>query len=130
MLDPQLLLTWLLRCEAEIQRQAQSELDAHVGDGRARLAYAGMWEDIHGRLPPRIQARLSTRAADGMEHIQDVLIPVGGFHHPTKSECLFELCMLRAEVQHKLHGRGNDEVVARLEELFAMIASGCFVFRD
>ena len=127
------LVEWLRRCDREIQRQAEQVLAGMLGaGGGAVLDYAGMWEDRHGKLPPRIQARLLHRTGGdrGTDYAVDLLLPIGAFHDPTKPECLFELCMLRAEVRQEIESGSEGGVTGRLEELFAQIAAGRLVFRD
>jgi hypothetical protein len=129
------LVAYLQRANVAIADQATELVEAHLLQARAQLAppfarlglgvqltgrYNGMWEDLEGKLPPRVMARLTLTLNTTVQH-HDIHLAVGAFHDPAKSECIFELCMLRAEVMQELAGHGDGQVAARLDELCAMI---------
>jgi len=83
-----------------------------------RVEYAGMWEDTNGQLPPHVQGRLII-ASEGNTTRMPIRVEVGAFHATNKPECLFEMCMLRAELDQELNNQGDGGILDRVTELQA-----------
>ena len=88
-----------------------------------QVRFVEVWEDhAWGQLPPKVIAELIVAGREGTITTQ-FDVPVGAFHSNRKDEQIFELCMLRAEAQQELAGRGDGHVIDRMRELVAMIES-------
>ena len=116
-----------------VEQQAQQLLSDYAEPHLARLAedlrpfgithapmvwLTGVWEDVEGKLPPRVVGELSLFC--GRHSIKHTFeIAVGSFHSATKKERIFELCMLRAEANMELEGHGDGHVLDRMNGLAA-----------
>ena len=110
-------------CAARVAALAKALADLGISASPA-VRFVEVWEDhAWGQLPPKLMAEVTVAGRAGtLTSRFDV--PVGAFHSNQKDEQIFELCMLRAEIQQELNGGGDGHVIDRMRGLLAEIASG------
>ncbi len=109
--------TLLLEVEAKKTRDQLSDTLQRAGAKvDVGVQYAGVWEDTNGHLPPHVQGTLLL-TTEGKTTRIPIRVEVGGFHSKNKLECLFEMCMLRAELDQELHGHGDGGILDRVAGL-------------